>query len=162
MWWICEGMDAHGTAGTRGVSMSSAVRRLSPLRWMPLLLHLACTGTRTVPDGTPPQASDSDWTSRFVDEDNLDVDAYRDLTQAQLSDVVEYHRGRGDLLVDVDAWSTPEGTRYGAIGHHNTDGRAWAAHHDLTPDELQELSEQYRDMGHRPLDVEAYGVELED
>lgn len=87
---------------------------------------------------------------------NLAWISWRDLTTDEFSDRFAEYRNAGWIIKDVDAYPGGGGLLYSMIWERNVDNRGWAEWRNLSNDQYRARWEQYRDLGYRPTDVEAY------
>lgn len=95
--------------------------------------------------------------ARLINDDmNIGWISHRDLSEERYVELFLDYSSRGFMLIDVDAYYLNNELRYAMVWRQNTDQRGWVSYHILTSAEYSAKWEEYRDMGFRPLDVEAY------
>lgn len=80
--------------------------------------------------------------------------SYRGVTSEEFSERFARYRDAGYLPVDLEAYPTGDGPRYGAIWVENSEGLSWRLRRGLSSDEFGKVFEEYG-KGFRMLDVEA-------
>ena len=90
--------------------------------------------------------------------DDLDLAwaSRRDLSTSQYSESFNKYRDQGYIITDVDGYQDGNQTRFAMVWRENTDNLGWAQWRNLTSSGYHEKWLQYKEMGYRPLDVEAY------
>ncbi len=83
---------------------------------------------------------------------------YRDLTHESFAEKFDKYRSEDYILIDMDAYKTPSGTRYAMIWEKNKDNRKWHEFRGMTNDEYHAKWEEYRTQNYRPSDIEVYEV----
>jgi hypothetical protein len=81
---------------------------------------------------------------------------HRDLTAAEFEQRSRAARDAGLRAADIEAYSTPNGTRYAGIWVENTEGAAWQVEYDLTDEAYGQAFRRHRDEGFRLVDYESY------
>jgi CubicO group peptidase (beta-lactamase class C family) len=99
------------------------------------------------------------YAGHWVDNvENLRWASTRDRTSAQFSEQFAQFRDEGLMPIDVDAYDTANGLRYGSAWVENTEDLRWTLRRDMTEAQWKQYYEQYRDEGMRVLTVESYRV----
>ncbi len=88
--------------------------------------------------------------------EGIDWWAGHDLTGAEYDDTVTERHGMGFRLVDVEAYGTPNGTRYAVIWSRSCDNDNWRQWRDMTTEEYQARADSLSPRGYRVVDLESY------
>ncbi|NRA64265.1 MAG: serine hydrolase [Pseudobacteriovorax sp.] len=113
--------------------------------WVQSVTLAALLGPSTLSQGTI-----------LKDQKNLDWASRRDLTSQQFSSAFQTYKSQGYMMIDIDAYQVGSSLRYSMVWRENKDGRKWAEHRDLTSRRYNELWQDYKSKGYRPLDLTTY------
>jgi len=91
-----------------------------------------------------------------ANNNNIQWRAGRDMTNADYISRTSIMRQFNFKLVDFEGYETPQGTKYAAIWHKNTDNTPWLQGHNMTRTEYQRRIDLYKENGFRVVDYESY------
>lgn len=99
------------------------------------------------------------WTGRYVTDTGLAWASRRNLTSQQFSEWFNHYRDHGYIIVNTGAKPEGRGAVYSMVWRENVDDRDWAHFRNMTSDEYNDVWNELRDQGYRPLDVEGYLIQ---
>ena len=83
--------------------------------------------------------------------------SYQNATSAELADQFGQNKDT-KILIDFDAYTVGDSTRYASAWVENAEGLQWVMHHNMTTAEFSEYSDVYNAF-YRLYDIEAYQVD---
>ena len=90
--------------------------------------------------------------------EGIDWTADHSLTSSEFGQVFGQRRDQGYRLIDVEAYSTPQGTRYASIWYRSCDNANWREWRDMDRDNYQARVDSLSALGFRVVDFESYGT----
>jgi len=90
--------------------------------------------------------------------ENIQWSSWRNMKSKKYGQRFKEMSDKGYMLVDMEAYKTPNGTRYAAIWYKNTRNIAWAQLRNLTRERYQREVDSRSATGFRMVDFERYKV----
>jgi CubicO group peptidase (beta-lactamase class C family) len=106
--------------------------------------------------GTASPAGPDTIPSAFFDPYSVAWASVRNMKSDQFSQYFSEKSREGYMVIDIEVDEIDGVQRVGAVWQRNIDERGWAEHRNLTDSQFHLLWEEYRDLGYRLIDQEAY------
>lgn len=90
--------------------------------------------------------------------EGIEWGADHSLTSSEFGQMFGERRDQGYRLIDIEAYSTPQGMRYASVWYRSCDNANWREWRDMDRDHYQQRVDSLTALGFRVVDFESYGT----